>query len=182
MEKLKLLFKKWLKAGLIAANLITVQHWHNTIQVEHWRGSELIGVHNTTNGIVDVGLNHLLDVTFDAATATTVWFMGLVDNSGFTAFADADTMASHTGWNEFTTYSESVRSTWNPDPASARSISNGTSTDFSINGSGTVKGIFVTSNNVKSGTTGILWATAAFASTIAVSNGDILKITYTVSG
>ena len=182
MDKLKQLFKKWLTAGLITANLITVQHWHNTIQVEHWRGSELIGVHNTTNGIVDVGLNHLLDVTFDNAAGTATWLMGLVDNSGFTAFADADTMASHTGWNEFTTYSEATRPIWNPDPASARSISNGTSTDFNITGSGTMKGIFITSNNVKSGTTGILLATAAFASTIAVSNGDILKITYTISG
>lgn len=182
MNDLKRLFQKWLARGLISIGLISVQHWHNTIQVEHWRGSELIGVHNTTNGIVDVGLNHLLDVTFDNAAQTATWFMGLVDNSGFTAFADADTMASHTGWNVFTTYSESVRPTWNPDAASARSISNGTSVDFSINGSGTVKGIFVTSNNVKSGTTGILWATAAFASTVAVTNGDILKITYTISG
>ena len=182
MEKLSKLFKKWLTAGLIAFEVVSVQCWNNTIQVEHWRGSKLIGVYNTVNGIVDVGLNHLLDVTFDAAAATTTWYMGLVDNSGFTAFADADTMASHTGWNVFTTYSEATRPIWNPDAASARSISNGTSTDFSINGSGTVKGIFVTSNNTKSGTTGILWATAAFASTVAVTNGDILKITYTISG
>lgn len=182
MEKLKQLFKKWLKSGLIAAGVLTTTHWHNPIQVEHWRGSELIGVYQTINGIVDVGINHLLDVGFDAATQTTTWSMGLVDNSGFTAFADADTMGSHTGWNEFTTYSEANRPTWNPDPASARSISNGTSTDFSISGSGTLKGIFITSVNTKGGTTGILWATAAFASTVSVTNGDILKVTYTISG
>lgn len=179
---LKELFRKWALKGLIAAGVFNASHWHNPIQMEHWRGSELLGVYNTVNGITDVGINHLLDTTFDAGAATATWYMGLVDNSGFTAFADGDTSASHTGWNEFTTYSEATRPIWNPDAASSRSISNGTSTDFSINGSGTVKGIFVISNNVKSGSTGILWATAAFASTVGVTNGDVLKVTYTISG
>jgi hypothetical protein len=44
-----------------------------------------------------------------------------------------------------------------------------------------LKGIFVTSSNTKNGTTGTLWSTAAFASTVDVSNGDSLKITYTVN-
>lgn len=182
MKTLRDLFRRWKLAGMIAAGAISFPTWHNPIQVEHIRNGEVIAVYDTQNGIVDVGINSLLDVGFGAATQITTWYMGLVDNSGFTAFADGDTMSSHTGWNEFTTYSEATRPQWSPAAASARSISNTTSVDFSINGSGTVKGIFVTSDNVKSGTTGTLWATAAFASNVTVTSGDVLKVTYTISG
>jgi hypothetical protein len=53
---------------------------------------------------------------------------------------------------------------------------------FTINASATLYGLFISSVSTKSGTTGTLWATAAFTSTKAVSSGDTLKITYTVSG
>jgi hypothetical protein len=48
------------------------------------------------NGIVDVGMNSLLDVYFHAQTQITTWYIALVNNSGHTT-ANADTMASHTG-------------------------------------------------------------------------------------
>lgn len=185
MNQLRELFKKWAKrAGIfIATTLLSAQAWQNTFTVEHWRNGEKIGDIEVLNGIVDVGLNSLLDVTFRNQTQIATWYMGLVDNSGFSAFADADTMSSHSGWNEFTTYSDANRITWVPAAAASRAISNSvTSADFNINGSGTVKGIFITSDNTKSGTTGTLWATAAFASTVAVVNGDVLKVTYTISG
>ena len=151
--------------------------------VEHRdKDGNLKGIYDIPNGIVDEGLNHILDTQFAAGTPVTAWFIGIVDNSGFSAFAAADVMSSHTGWNEFTTYSEATRVAWAEDAAAARSITNTTSADFSITGSGTLKGIFLVSNNTKSGTTGVLWATAAFASNVAVVNGDSLKITYTVSG
>ncbi len=152
-------------------------------QVEHRdKDGNLKGVYDLPNGIVDVGMVQLLDAQFHAVAAITAWFIGLVDNSGFSAFADADTMGSHAGWNEFTTYTEATRVAWAEDAAASRSITNTTSADFSITGSGTIKGIFVVSENTKSGTSGTLWATAAFASNVAVINGDSLKITYTVSG
>ncbi len=142
----------------------------------------LKGVYDIPNGIVDEGLENLLDVHFHVATQITAWFIGIVDNSGFSAFADADVMSGHAGWNEFTTYTEATRVAWAEDVPASRAITNTTSADFSITGSGTLKGIFLVSNSTKSGTTGVLWATAAFASTVAVVNGDSLKITYTVSG
>lgn len=133
------------------------------------------------NGVVTVGKNHILDVEFHGTTQVTTWYIGLIDNSGFTALADADTMSSHAGWNEFTTYSESVRQTWTEGAAASGAITNGTPLTFTINGSGTIKGLFVTSVDTKSGTTGTLWATGAFASTIPVVNADVFKVTYTVS-
>ena len=153
-------------------------------RVEHRdKGGDLKGIYDFPNGIVDVGLNHILDVEFNGTTQITTWYIGAVDNVGFSAFADADTLASHSGWTENTNYTEANRVTWNSDAAASRSITNGNTSDFSINASGNLKGIFVSSNNVKStGNTGTLWSTAAFSSVVAVSNGDTLKVTYTISG
>ena len=135
------------------------------------------------NGIVDEGLNSILDVQFHGASQIGTWYIGLVDNSGWSAFADADTLSSHAGWTESTDYTESNRVTWDEDAAASRSISNSTTADFSVNATGNLKGIFVSSNNVKStGNTGTLWSTAAFSSVVATANGDTLKVTYTVSG
>ena len=143
----------------------------------------LKGIYEFPNGIVDEGLDSILDVQFHAASQITTWYIGLVDNSGWTAFADADTLSSHSGWSENTNYTEANRVEWDEDAASSRSISNSTTADFSVNASGNMKGIFVSSNNVKStGNTGTLWSTAAFSSVVAVTNGDSLKVTYTVSG
>lgn len=182
MKTLQDLFRRWKLAGLIISGAISVAMWHNPIQVEHVRDGEVIGVYNTSNGIVDVGLNHLLDVGFRNQTQTATWYMGLINNSGFSALAAADTMSSHAGWTEFTTYSESVRSTWTPAAAASRSIQNTTAVEFTITGTGTIKGVFLTTVDTKGGTTGTLWATASFASTVSVVNGDVLKVTYTISG
>jgi hypothetical protein len=144
---------------------------------------DLKGIYDFPNGIVDEGLNHILDTQFHGSSQITTWYIGLVDNVAWSAFADADTLASHAGWTEMTDYSEGNRVTWVEDAAAGRSITNTTTADYTINATGNAKGIFVSSNNVKTtGTTGTLWSTAAFSSVVAVANGDTLKVTYTVSG
>jgi hypothetical protein len=53
---------------------------------------------------------------------------------------------------------------------------------FNINASATVGGAFLTSNNTKSGTTGVLFSAADFTSgDRSVITGDILNVTYTLS-
>jgi len=144
---------------------------------------KLLATYDFPNGIVDEGLNHILDTQFTGSTQVSTWYIGLVDNSGWTSFPDSDTLSSHAGWSESTTYTEANRVTWAEDAASSRSISNSVTADFSINATGNLKGVFISSNNVKStGNTGTLWSTAAFSSVVAHSNGDTLKVTYTVSG
>lgn len=133
------------------------------------------------NGVTNIGKNSQLDVLFNSGTQITTWYLGQIDNAGFTALAASDTMASHGGWVEFTTYTEATRPIWAPDAAASEQITNSVAVNFNITGTATLHGIFVTSDNVKSGTTGTLWATAAYAGTIPVANGDLLKITYTVS-
>jgi hypothetical protein len=134
------------------------------------------------NGITDEGLNHILGVEFHADTQITTWYIGLVDNASFSAFAAGDVMNSHAGWIEVIAYDESTRVAWGPDASATRSISNTSAATFTINASKTLKGIFVTSGSAKSGTAGVLWSTAAFASTVAVIDNDVVKVTYTVSG
>lgn len=141
----------------------------------------LLNVYGFKNGIVDVGKNSLLDIMFRNQTQIAAWYFGLVNNSGWTAFADADTMGSHSGWTEFTTYNESTRVAWGPDASASKAITNGTVATFSITGSANLKGIFVASNSTKGGTSGTLWSTAAFGSVVPVNNGDQLKVTYTVN-
>lgn len=151
-------------------------------KIEHFRGGVKIGEYALPNGIKDVGLTHMLETEFHAGTPITSWFIGIIDNASWSAEAAGDTMASHSGWIEFITFSQSTRVAWGMDAASARSISNSTAAVFDITGTATLKGIFVTSGSAKSGTSGTLWSTADFASTVGVVNGDQLKVTYTVSG
>jgi hypothetical protein len=152
--------------------------------VEHRnKKGKLLGKYEVPNGIVNVGKDKILDDMFNdgTQTANSAWCIGLIDNSGFSALADADTMSSHSGWNEFTSYSEANRVAWGSGAAASQSTTNSSPATFNISGSGTVKGVFVTTNNTKGGTSGTLWATALFAADVPVSNGDQLKITYTVS-
>ena len=142
----------------------------------------LKGVYRVPNGIVDEGLNHILETQFNGGTPVTSWYIGLVNNAGFSAFANADVMNSHAGWVEATVYDEATRPEWTAGTAASRSITNASTVDFSINATVTLHGIFITSNSTKSGTTGVLWSTAAFASNVSANNGDTLKVTYTVSG
>jgi hypothetical protein len=151
--------------------------------IEHRnKAGKLIGIYRVPNGIVDVGMNHILETEFHAGSQSSTWYIGLVDNAGWTAFSNSDTMSSHSGWSESTAYSQGTRPQWTAGTASSRQITNASTVDFSINASATLKGIFVVDNSTKGGTSGTLWATAAFSSTVSVGSGDTLKITYTVSG
>ena len=154
-------------------------------KIEHIRDGRVINSFECPNGIVDVGLNHILETQFHSGTAITAWAIGLIDNSGYSALAAADTMSSHTGWGEATQYTEANRPAWTAGTAASRAITNAATVDYSMNATKTIKGIFVaggTGYNTKSATTGTLWATAAFGSTVSVVNGDTLRVTYTVSG
>jgi len=178
---LKMLLVYWLARCLNAASYLA--NFGGKFQMEHYRDGKLMGKYPCPNGIVDVGMNLLLNVMFhNTPSPSATWYLGLVNNSGFSAFANADTMASHSGWTEFTAYDEANRVAWAEDAAASRSISNTTSSDFTINATGTLKGIFVVDQNTKGGTTGTLWSTAAFATLVNVVDNDVIKITYTITG
>lgn len=140
------------------------------------------------NGVTSAGLDYVLNTCFRSGTAVTSWFIGLVDNSGWTGYNLTDTMSSHSSpntWAENTDFSNATRPQWSPGAPSGNAISNGTTVDFSMtpaSGSRTIKGLFLVSNSTVGGTTGTLFSTASFAGgTQTVNNGDTLKVTYTIS-
>lgn len=152
--------------------------------VEHRdKNGKLLNKFEIPNGIVDEGLNHILETEFHSGTQVTTWYIGLIDNASFSALANADVMSSHAGWVESSAYTGATRPQWTAGTAATRAITNASTVDFAINtDSTTIKGIFIVSNNTKGGTTGVLWSTAAFGSTVNVNNGDTLKVTYSLSG
>jgi TP901 family phage tail tape measure protein len=153
-------------------------------KIEHLRwtgifGYRLLKTFEFPNDVVDEGITDLWDVYFRNQSQTAAWYIGLIDNAGSPSLSDSDTLASHAGWTEFTSYSGS-RQQWVMDAAASKQITNTTLTQFTMSGSGTVYGLFVC--GAASGTSAILWSTAPFASAQPVNNGDVLKVTYTVSG
>ena len=130
------------------------------------------------NIVTNEGLNELLNQTLAAQTQITSWYVGL-KNTG--SEAATDVMNSHSGWTENTTYSESTRQAWTANgAASSQSVTNSSSkATFSINGSTTIYGAFLTSNSTKGGTTGKLYAVGDFATSRAVISGDSLLVTAT---
>lgn len=161
------------------------------VKVEHYKPSIfnpkkklLYNTYQTHNGITNTGKNSILNIMFNDATqiANASWFIGLINNAGFSALAAADVANSHAGWTEFTGYSQATRVAWGSGTSTAQSTTNATPATFSITGgAATVNGIFVTSVSTKGGTTGTLWSTASFTAPVAVDTSDELKISYSVS-
>ena len=131
------------------------------------------------NGDTTAGLNDMLNAYFGGTSQTTTWYMSLVDNSGWTAFSTNDTSASHAGWSENQAYTATTRPTWTPTTASGGAITTSSNVSFTMNAGATLKGAFITSNNVKGGTSGLLFATAAFPSLQTVVNTQVLSFGYT---
>jgi hypothetical protein len=152
-------------------------------RVEHHRDGKLLDTYDFNNDITNEGKNQLFEIMFHDGTqiASASWFIGLISSSGYSALAAADVMNSHGGWTEATGYTQSTRVAWGPGTAASQSITNASPATFDINATATIKGIFVTSNSTKSGTTGKLWATALFSADVPVTSGDQLRVTYTVS-
>lgn len=189
MNLVKSILCKGLRAALLILGGMTHEAAHAQVglagnwHAEHIRAGQVIGEYDFPNDIVNQGKNSLFEVYFHDGTpiASSSWFIGLISNSGYSALAAGDTMSSHGGWTEFTGFSQSTRVAWGPGAAASQSITNSSPATFDITSSGTAKGIFVVSNSTKGGTTGTLWSTALFTADVPVSNGDQLRVTYTVS-
>lgn len=129
------------------------------------------------------GLDYMLNAGFHNATVVATWRI-LLMNGASPANVAGDTYASHAGWTEFTSYNEAARPDWNEGASSGGTISSSTTSDFTINSSGTVGGIATVSVNTKGDTTtagGVLWATARFPTPQSVVSSDVLKINYSIT-
>ena len=139
------------------------------------------------NTVVNVGIQDMNTKYFTGSLYTAAWYLGLITGpSGSVTIARTDTMGSH-AWTENTAYSQSTRPACSFGTASTANPSvianSGSPALFSMNGSATISGAFLTSNNTKSGATGTLFSAALFQSPgdRTVVSGDSLTVTYTLS-
>jgi len=157
---------------------------HRTLLAGHWgvkcfnRQGELKWEDHFDNIIVNEGLDHALDVVLASGTQiTTGWFIGLTNTSPTPAAAD--TLASHGGWVENYSYSESVRQAFVPAAVSSQSTDNSSNkASFAIAVDGqTIGGAFLSTDNAPSGTSGTLWAVGAFSGgDKSADSGDTLEV------
>ena len=141
----------------------------------------------TPNLVVNGGLQDMNAKYFTGSSYTATWYIGLYGAGASNNPAAGDTMASHAGWTEITPYSNATRPTatfGTPTTANPSVATNSASPAvFTINATATVGGAFLTSNNTKGGTTGILFSAADFSAPgdRVVASGDTLNVSYTFS-
>lgn len=138
------------------------------------------------NLVVNEGLKYMNDAALDAGTQITTWYIGLYGAGASNSPAATDTMSSHIGWTENTTYSNATRPTCAFGPATTADPSvitnTGSAAAFSISGTTTIGGAFLTSDSTKGGNSGTLFSAADFSGgDRSVANGDTLNVTYTFS-
>jgi len=140
------------------------------------------------NLVVNVGLQDMNTQYFKGSSYTAAWYIGLVTGPGSgTTFAAGDTMSSHAGWTENTSYSNATRpaATFGTATTADPSVIDNSASpaSFSINGTATIAGAFLTTSNTKSGTTGTLFSASDFTAPgdRSVVSGDTLNVTYTFS-
>jgi len=134
------------------------------------------------NLVVNVGLQAMNTQFFTGSAYTAAWYIGLVNNtSASTTFSGGDTLSSHAGWGENSSYSgtrkvASFGAATLSDPSNINNSSS--SASFTMNANATIAGAFLC--NVTSGTSGLLFSAADFQSPgdRTVVSGDVLNVTY----
>ena len=132
------------------------------------------------NLVVDSGIVYALNAAFDSGTQAAAQYIGLTDSTP--TVAAGDTMSSHAGWVEVTSYSEANRPVWDK-VLSGKTFSNSANkAQFSITATVTIGGAFITTDNTKGGSTGTLIAAGAFSTgDKSLDNGDTLFVQYDFS-
>jgi hypothetical protein len=140
------------------------------------------------NLVVNVGLADMNDKYFSGSGYSAAWYLGLVTGPGSgNTYAAGDTMASHAGWTENQDYSELVRQTATFGSATVADPSvidnSGSAAVFSMDDTATIAGAFLTTDDTKGGTSGILFSVSNFQSPgdRSVVSGDTLNVTYEFS-
>lgn len=160
-----------------AGGVFTVQ-CHGEDGALKWEASK----HNL---VVNAGLQDMNAKYFLGSSYTATWYLGLYGAAASNDPAVGDTMASHAGWTEEVGYTQATRpacSFGTATTADPSVITNALApAQFSMNATATIGGAFLTSDNTKSGTAGVLFSAADFGAPgdRDVVSGDTLSVTYT---
>jgi hypothetical protein len=139
------------------------------------------------NLVVNEGLQDMNTKYFTGSGYTATWYLGLYGAAASNNPAASDTMASHAGWTEVTAYDQATRpqavfgTATTADPSVINN--SGSPAVYTISGTTTVGGAFLTSNNTKGGTTGILFSAVDFSAPgdRSVVDNDTITVTYSFS-
>lgn len=136
---------------------------------------------NDNNLIVNTGLDHILANYWKGSAYTASHFVGLLSDAP--TVAATDTMAAHAGWTEVEDYAEASRPALTLGSVSGQSVDNVASkATYNVNAPVTIGGSFITTDNTKSGATGVLIGAVGFNGGSRVAKaGDTLNVTVTLS-
>jgi len=160
--------------GMSAGGVFTITCYSSDGQ-EKW-------VDIAQNLVVNTGLQDMNNKYFSGSGYTAAWYIGLVNNtSASTTFSGGDTLASHAGWAENSSYSGNRKAaTFGAATlADPSNINNASSTaSFTMTANATISGAFLT--NVATGTSGLLFSVSDFQTPgdRTVVSGDVLNVTY----
>jgi hypothetical protein len=135
-----------------------------------------------SNLVVNTGLQDMNTKYFKGSTYTAAWYIGLINNtSASTTFSGGDTLDTHAGWEENSSYSGTRPQVTfgNATLADPSNINNTASlATFTMTANATISGAFLC--NVTSGTSGLLFSAADFQAPgdRTVVSGDVLNVTY----
>lgn len=145
------------------------------------RNGEVVDEFEDHNLVVNEGLNHILNVEFNGTTQVTNWYLGVFEGN-YTPVSSVTAATIASASTESTAYTSATRPAYTSAAASSQSITNSASrASFVFNATKTIYGAFLVSSSTKSGTSGVLFAAAQFASSKSVTSGDELLLTYTFS-
>lgn len=132
--------------------------------------------------MTDSGINDLLTQVFGASGTFGNLYCALIDATNFTGIDKTnDTMASHPGWQEFTSYSEGTRQQWIPGTVSAKSITNPAPAAFTPTAIGSAVGFFITDSSTKGGTTGHLRDIVLFDQLEDILQNESFEVVWTLN-
>jgi hypothetical protein len=151
---------------------------HFMYKFEHIRNGEVIDTEVVKNIIPTEGIDFILNAALNGGTQFSTWYIGLFE-ANYTPLA-ADTMATFpaSATETTTAYDETTRVALVDGALAAGLWSNAASpAEFTFNASKTIYGGFISSGSTKGGTTGVLLSAVKAATSKAVVDNDVLRIT-----
>lgn len=142
------------------------------------RNGVVIDEFEVDNLVVDEGLNAMLNTTFNGGTQITTWYLGVFEGN-YTPVSTVTAATIASAATESTAYASATRPEYVEATATAKVTTNSANrASFVFNASKTIYGAFLVSTSTKSGTSGVLFSAARFATAKSVESGDELLLTY----
>lgn len=139
-------------------------------------------VEDIPNIVFDRAIEDMLGIYFKGQPQRTAWYLGLLNTGA--SLLPTDTAAAHPGWSENTNYTAGQRQPANFGVISDKRMSNALNKAiFTMTApAGNIVGVFLISDPTKGGTTGMLYAAAAFSSVKNTEATDTITVSATVFG